>query len=131
MIRLGLVVLGLFHLVNGLWMLADADSWYAAVPGVIQSGPMNHHFVADIGFAFAASGAGMIAGAQSGMKWAVVALAGATYPALHAFVHVWEWIADGIPHDPRQMMSDAVGVMLVSFLGFALAWMSARKQGVV
>ncbi len=131
MIRLGLAVLGLFHLANGLWMLAAPAAWYAAVPGVVQSGPMNHHFIVDIGLAFAASGAAMIAGARGHAKWAVVALAGATYPALHACFHVWEWISDGVPRDPRWMMSDLVAVMLVSFLGFALAWMQARKEGVV
>jgi len=131
MIRPGLVILGLFHLANGLYMLAAPDAWYAAVPGVIQTGPMNHHFIADIGLAFAASGAFMILGARAGMTAAALALAGATFPTLHAFFHVWEWIADGIPKDTRVMASEAVFVMLVSFLGMALAWMRARKEGVV
>ena len=129
MIRLGLVILGLFHLGNGLFMIAAPDSWYAAVPGVIQTGPMNHHFIVDIGLAFMASGAFMILGTRERM--AAFALAGATWPALHALFHVWEWIADGIPADTHIMASDAVAVMGVSFLGFALAWLRARKEGVV
>jgi hypothetical protein len=129
MVRLGLVILGLFHLGNGLWMIAAPDSWYAAVPGVAQTGAMNHHFIVDIGLAFAGSGAFMILGARERM--AALALAGATFPALHALFHVWEWIADGIPHDLHIMASDAVAVMGVSFLGIALAWMRARKEGVV
>jgi ABC-type Na+ efflux pump permease subunit len=129
MIRPGLILLGLFHLGNGLFMLAAPDAWYAAVPGVVQTGPINHHFITDIALAFAGSGAFMILGARARM--AAFALAGATFPALHALFHVWEWIADGIPHDPKQMASDAVAVMLVSFLGFALAWLRAREEGVV
>lgn len=131
MIRPGLAILGLFHLANGLFMLAAPDAWYAAVPGVIQSGPMNHHFIVDIGLAFTASGAFMILGWRAGMAAAALALAGATFPALHALFHVWEWIADGVPQDARIMASDLVAVMGVSFLGFALAWANARKQGVV
>lgn len=131
MIRLGLVVLGLLHLVNGLFMLAAPAQWYAMVPGVVQSGPMNHHFILDIGLAFAASGAGMIAAVRGGMKGAVLALAGATFPMLHAFLHVGGWIMDGIPKDPKQIVSDAIGVMVISFLGIALAWMNGRKEGVV
>ena len=129
MIRPGLVLLGLFHLGNGLFMIAAPDSWYAAVPGVMQTGPMNHHFIVDIGLAFVASGAFMILGTRA--RLAAFALAGATWPALHALFHVWEWIADGIPADPHILASDAVAVMGVSFLGFALAWMRARQEGVV
>jgi hypothetical protein len=131
MIRLGLILLGLFHLGNGLFMLAAPDAWYATVPGVVQSGPMNHHFIVDIGLAFAASGAFMILGARAGMAAAALALAGATFPALHALFHVWEWIADGVPTEPRVMASELVAVMGVSFLGLALAWIRARKEGIV
>lgn len=130
-VRLMLVLLGFFHLVNGLVMLVAPDQWYAMVPGVVQSGPMNHHFVADVGMAFLASGAGLLMAWRRGATAAAFALAGATFPALHALVHVWEWIADGIPSDPKRMASDAILVMVVSFVGFALAWMRARREGAV
>ena len=129
--RLALVLLGFFHLVNGLVMLVAPDQWYAMVPGVVQSGPMNHHFIADIGMAFLASGAGMLMAWRTGAAAAAFALAGATFPALNALIHVWEWIADGIPADPQRMASDAILVMVVSFLGLALAWMRARQEGAV
>ena len=54
--RLILVLLGLIHLANGLWMLTAPEAWYAAVPGVAMTGPLNHHFIQDIGLAFLASG---------------------------------------------------------------------------
>jgi len=129
--RLTLVLMGLFHLVNGIVMLVAPDQWYAMVPGAMQSGPMNHHFIADIGTAFLASGAGMMMNWRRGTVAAAFALAGATWPAMHALIHLWEWIANGIPADPRRIASDAIGVMLVSFLGFALAYVRARKDGVV
>lgn len=129
--RLMLVLLGLFHLGNGLFMVVAPGQWYAAVPGVVETGPMNHHFIVDIGLAFTASGTGMIAGSRGGAVASAIALAGATWPALHALFHLWEWIANGIPQNPRIMASDAIAVMLVSFLGFALAWARARDQGAV
>jgi hypothetical protein len=126
--RLLLALLGLFHVATGLWMLADPMGWYLAVPGVTSTGPMNHHFIVDIGLAFIASGAGMIASLSAARAAAGFALAGSTWPALHGLFHVWEWIADGIPTDMRVLISTAVGVMVVSFAGFALAWMRAWRS---
>jgi hypothetical protein len=123
--------LGLFHVLNGLWMIAAPENWYAAVPGVPLEGPFNHHFIGDIGLAFLASGAGMLAGVRSGAKWATLALAGATWPALHALFHVWEWLSDGLPPTAQIMFATGFGVMFVSFLGFALAWLRAKQEGVV
>jgi hypothetical protein len=132
MISRGLLgLLGLFHLINGLWMLLAPESWYAAVPGVTLEGPFNHHFIGDIGFAFIASGAGMLMALRNGVAAAAFVLAGATWPALHACFHVWEWITDGLPSDPHILVSTGIGVIVVSFLGFALAWMRAKQEGVV
>jgi len=124
-------LLGLFHLINGLWMITAPAAWYAAVPGVVATGPMNHHFVVDIGLAFVASGAGMMAGLLTGARAATLALAGATWPCLHGLFHIWEWISDGLPGDTRELVSTGIGVIVISLLGFALAWMRARQEGVV
>jgi predicted small lipoprotein YifL len=69
-------LLGLLQLINGLWMLLAPESWYAAVPGVTLEGPFNHHFIGDIGFAFIASGAGMLMAFRPGKTAATLALAG-------------------------------------------------------
>jgi xanthine/uracil/vitamin C permease (AzgA family) len=130
-LRLILLVLGLFHLVNGVWMFASPDSWYAAVPGVSLTGPNNHHFVADAGLAFIASGAGMALGLRKGVLTAALGLAGAIWPLLHALLHIAEWIAHGFPNDANVAISEGLGVVLVGVTGFALAWINARKQGVV
>ena len=130
-LRSFLGLLGLFHLINGLWMLLAPESWYAAVPGVTLEGPFNHHFIGDIGFAFIASGAGMMAGFRATKTAATLALAGATWPALHACVHVWEWASDGLPSDTHILVSTGIGVITVSFLGFALAWVRAKQEGAV
>lgn len=124
-----LLLLGLLHLANGLWMLAAPEAWYAAVPGVVMTGPINHHFIQDVGLAFMASGAGLALGFRPGLVPAALALAGATWPMLHALLHIWGWLAHGFPADMQVAMSELVGVVLVSAVGFALAWMNARKEG--
>ena len=122
---------GLFHLVNGIWMVVAPEAWYAAVPGVVATGPANPHFIVDIGLAFAASGAGMIAGFATGARQATLALAGATWPTLHALFHIWEWISDGLPKDTRELVSTAIGVIAIGLVGLALAWTRAKREGVV
>ncbi|MBI3676127.1 MAG: hypothetical protein HY243_05875 [Proteobacteria bacterium] len=129
-IRVLLLLVGLFQVVNGLWMLTAPENWYAGVPGVTLTGPINLHFITDIGLAFLASGAGMMLGARKGL--AAFALAGATWPALHALFHIWGWFEHGFPMDTKIVVSEIVGVVGVSALGLAAAWLQARKkQGVV
>jgi hypothetical protein len=129
MVRLGLVILGLFDLVNGAVMLAVPATWYALTPGVVMSGPMNPHFIRDIGLAFLASGAGLILGARSGGKSAVLALAGATWPALHALLHIVLWFAHGFPREAPQIATEVAGVVVLSALAAGLAWTHAKEEG--
>ncbi len=128
-VRASLAVLGLVHLLNGIYMLVAPAAWYASVPGVTATGPFNHHFITDIGFAFAASGVGMIAGFRPGQAAGAFALAGATWPTLHALFHLWEWISHGLPSETASLVSTAVGVMGVSFAGLALARVRFRRLG--
>jgi hypothetical protein len=129
MARLVLLVLGILHIVNGAWMLASPMSWYAAIPGVAQTGPINHHFVQDIGLAFLASGAGLVVGGRKGM--AAYAIAGTIWPGLHALLHIWGWFAHGFPQAADVAASEAIGVVLVGALGAWAAFSHARKEGVV
>ena len=126
---LGLI--GLLHLVNGLWMIGDPQGWYWAAPGVSGTGPFNHHFIVDIGLAFLASGAGMMSGLWAGRRAASFALAGAMWPALHALFHLRQWFVGGFPSDPRIAATEALGVVLIGLSGVALASWRARKEGVV
>jgi hypothetical protein len=130
-VRLMLLILGVFHLLNGLTMLAAPMAWYMAVPGVRASGALNHHFIADIGLIFVASGAGLILGARKGPRAAVWAAAGAAWPALHALLHIWGWFAHGFPATGPLIASDVLGVVGVGVLGVALAWARNRQEGIL
>jgi hypothetical protein len=48
--------LGLALAANGLLMLLDPAGWYALAPGVPETGPLNLHFVRDIGCAYILTG---------------------------------------------------------------------------
>jgi len=126
-VRVMLLILGLFHLANGGYMLAAPRAWYMAVPGVADTGPLNHHFIVDIGLAFLASGAGLALGALE-RPWApAVALAGSTWPALHALLHVWLWLSRGFPSAMPVINSEVFGVVGIGILGVALALARARQ----
>jgi hypothetical protein len=120
-IRLGLAVIGLLNIANGLYMLFAPAAWYASVPGVVSTGPMNSHFIVDIGLAFIASGIGQIFGVQSGVAAGMLALAGSVWPALHALFHVWGWATHGFPTQMDVASSELLGVVGVSALGVFLA----------
>jgi hypothetical protein len=79
------------NLANGVWMLADPADWYVTLPAAVPDfGPLNEHFVRDIGSAFAMLGAALLWGAfVPGVR--VPALVMVTlFNALHAAVHVYD-----------------------------------------
>jgi hypothetical protein len=82
--------LGLALAANGLLMLLDPAGWYALAPGVPETGPLNLHFVRDIGCAYILTGLALAGLAFNERAWPA-ALIGALLLTLHALVHV----ADG------------------------------------
>jgi hypothetical protein len=120
-------LLGLFHLGNGLYMVLAPGAWYAAIPGVADTGPMNPHFITDIGLAFAASGAGLLMAVRQTLVAATLALAGSVWPLLHALFHIWSWFADHMPPTGQLWLSEGLGVVAIGLLGAALAWANFQK----
>ncbi len=127
-VRALLVLLGLFHIINGAFMLVAPGVWYTMVPGVIDTGPLNQHFIYDIGMAFVASGAMLVLGARAGRAAATLACAGATWPALHALIHIEGWATMGFPSDTQVAIAEVVGVVALAILGVVLAWLRAKGE---
>jgi len=127
-VRMLLLLLGIFHIVNGLFMLIAPAEWYATVPGVTLTGPFNPHFILDIGMAFVASGAGLLLGARRNAYAAIFACAGATWPALHALIHIDGWLMHGFPADTQIAASEAMGVVGFAVLGVVLAWLRVKGE---
>ena len=125
-VRVILRILGLFHLANGLVMLVFPAQWGAAVVHLTAPDHLHFHFITDIGFAFAASGAGLLLGARRGIANGPWAIAGAIWPLLHGLFHLKEWIADTPPPMP-DLVTEGIGVILMGFVGIWLAWVRYRK----
>ncbi len=124
------IVLGLFglgNLANGLWMLADPVHWYYTLPAAVPDfGPLNEHFVRDIGCIFTLLGGGLI-GAAFRPSWRFGATAAAAgFSLLHAFVHVVD-TARGLV-GPEHWLIDLPGVYLPAILLSALAFWARRAH---
>jgi len=87
MFTVSAAALGLVLAANGLVMLYDPAGWYGLVPGVPGTGPLNLHFVRDIGCAYVVSG-GALVWLSVDARARPAALAGAAFLTLHALVHV-------------------------------------------
>lgn len=104
---------------NGLLMLAVPMAWYHAVPGVIYTGPLNLHFVRDIGAAYFSAAAGLAWRAAAGSHAAPAAMLGALFLLLHAGVHLFETLV-GIC-GWQQWLQDLPGVTVPALLSALLA----------
>lgn len=104
---------------NGAAMLADPAAWYHAVPGVIYTGPLNFHFVRDIGCAYLVAAGGLAWRAWRPATGAPAAFAGAAFLLLHAGVHVGETLAGLCGWST--LLGDVPGVVLPALAALALA----------
>jgi hypothetical protein len=92
-------ILGCLNLANGLWMLLAPESWYLRLPaGVPDTGPLNVHFVRDIGAAFTTIGVMFCVAAPRPQYRYGVLLAATLFFILHAIVHVTDMLAGRLHH---------------------------------
>jgi hypothetical protein len=79
-------ILGVALTVDGLAMLSAPAVWYAAVPGVSETGALNHHFICDLGTMYIVAGLAMPRFALDAAA-RPAAQAGAAFLVMHAIVH--------------------------------------------
>jgi len=104
---------------NGIWMFVDPPGWYASIPGVPDTGPLNLHFVRDIGLAYLTAGLGYAWGAF-GAGWKAAALA-TLFIALHALLHVGETL---MGHHRDVIVNELIAVHLPAVIG---AWLTRAQ----
>lgn len=121
---LGLFALGNF--VNGFWMLADPADWYVRLPAAVpDTGPLNMHFVRDIGSAFTMSGVALLwAAFRPALRVPMLALTAGFY-VLHAAVHVCDTLAGRLPAGHWGI--DAPGVYVPAAVLVGLTLVAARS----
>ena len=91
--------LGLISLANGLWMLADPATWFTQIPAAVtDTGPLNQHFVHDVGVAYFLCGVAALWCARAGATAYVAHLGVMLFYAGHALVHVAEISFGLLPH---------------------------------
>jgi hypothetical protein len=123
-------VFGLFgagNILNALWMLADPPGWYRDLPAAVPDfGPLNEHFVRDIGAAFMTSGVALLwAAFVPALRVPMLAIASLFY-VLHALVHVWD-TSRGLVGSEHWMI-DLPGVYLPALLLMTLLAVLMRRQ---
>lgn len=111
---------------NGARMLLAPAEWYQSMPTVPRTGPLNIHFVQDIGLAFGCSGLVLLfAAVDPKGRWQAV-LAGTLWPGVHAILHVVD-VARG--HTPVDMFwADAPGLLGPPVIVVAAIGVQAARQ---
>ncbi|HEY2178988.1 MAG TPA: hypothetical protein VGH15_10430 [Caulobacteraceae bacterium] len=124
--RILALVVGLAMAANGMAMLFAGVAWYRAVPGVVETGPFNGHFVEDIGAAYLAAGAALAwLGWRPSPTARGAAGAGTAYLGLHAAIHLTGAVID--PHGLAPFIRDFPGVFAPPLLAGAALWRLSRK----
>lgn len=123
--RILLLLLAVFHGLNGLAMIAAPQVWYAGVPGVVDTGPFNVHFVRDIGFGFIAAALSLALAAKPAAD-ASVLWPGTAFLGGHALLHVAEMAVHG--GSAADMSRDFALIVLPGLLPLAVAAAAWRKR---
>ena len=91
--KLLLIAIAAYQGVNGALMLAAPEFWYSLAPGADHTGPMNIHFIRDIGLAFLASAAALFVAARTGSR--AVLIPALVFLGGHALLHLAEMAVHG------------------------------------
>ncbi len=126
------IVLGFFalsNLFNGLWMLGDPVHWYNTLPaGVPDFGPLNEHFVRDIGCTYVLMGTALTLGALI-PRWRIAACVVATmFYVLHAVVHVIDTTRGLV--GPEHWLIDLPGIYIPAVILIGVTVLVARHKSV-
>lgn len=107
---------------NGIYMFVDPPGWYQAVPGVPDTGPLNLHFVRDIGIAYFTAGVALAWSAHSA-GWRASALA-ALFLGGHALMHAGETF---MGHHRNVLLNELLAVHLPAVLAVVISVLQKRS----
>ena len=89
------LLFGFLNLISALWMLISPEHWYYNLPvGIPESGPLNIHFIRDIGCIFLLLGCALVMGAFSRIEFRLVLFTmNTSFCLLHMCVHIHELVS--------------------------------------
>lgn len=122
-----LLLFGLGNFVNGVWMLWSPAHWYINLPANVPgSGPLNEHFVRDIGCIFFLLGLLLLVSIpRRGLRLPAMVAASA-FATTHALVHVLDSVR-GL-FGPDQWRYDLGPVYVTTLLLLTMTWKLAREE---
>lgn len=110
---------------SGVYMLVQPEAWYQSLPSVPHIGPLNVHFVRDIGAAYLASGVGILIGIWRPLWRAPAAIPAFVFIGLHAALHLIEWGHDH-PASSHEGWFDKFGLYVPALFLLYWIWMRPR-----
>ena len=114
------VVMGLGLLANGIYMFFGPESWYhQKVLGVEDTGPMNIHFIRDVGVVSAIVGIGLLWSSVNLARCRIVHIGVTMFLLGHALEHAMEILMGDLPRSHWYI--DAAGVFTPGALFLVLA----------
>ena len=107
-VTLILYILGAYHFATGIVIYFMTNFFYEHF--VSHTGPLNLHFLTDVGAAYITAGAALLLGAYIA-KWRVpFAISALMFLGLHSLIHVTEIVSGQL--SGQQALSDAATVIL-------------------
>jgi hypothetical protein len=116
------LLLLLFLAINGALMLMAPEVWYRLVPGVSGTGPLNVHFVKDIGCAYLVAAASFFWLRHDPRTAWPAAFASSAFLTMHALIHVGDAVFFG--HGLHHWKVELPGIFLVPAVAMYLSWPS-------
>lgn len=116
--------LAAYHIAIAMHMLFAPEHWYNAVPGVTATGPINIHFIRDIGAAFLMSGTAFLIFCRQSKLW-IAAPIGAVFPGIHGGIHAFSLLTG---HTHGSTAVDFFGVVFPGFIALFIAAKAVRTQ---
>jgi hypothetical protein len=120
-------VLAVINVANGLWMLATPAGWFTGVPAAVpDTGPLNEHFVRDVGVAYTVCGIGLAWCAQNLGRALPVLVGVAAFNVGHALTHVADILSGRL--SASHWLIDTPGVFAPTILLVMLAFVLAKNE---
>ncbi|MEO7803341.1 MAG: hypothetical protein ABIS18_02600 [Actinomycetota bacterium] len=128
LLKIGFGFASIVSLALGVWMVVSPEGWFDIFPGAISDfGPLNAHFVRDLGGWYIASGVIFVFAFTNPMRFGGVALIVNFIAAgVHAGSHISEVVSGRV--DAKHWIIDTPTIFVPFLFGLVLLWIWWRLQ---